>query len=102
MKVFPIDDPVAGEQVLAVEPAIQRYPDVDWRQRLEYFTGRALTHTALRLEQTGRAGHLATLGQALSPGVVSGLETVAAQMPEGVEISKLELVELRLKEKGLI
>ena len=86
MKLFPIDDPVAGEQVLAVEPQIARYPDADWRQRLEYFTGRALTHTALRLEQTGRAGHLATLGQALSPGVVSGLETVAAQQTSGVVI----------------
>ena len=86
MKLFPIKDPVAGEQVLAVEPAISRYPDADWRQRLEYFTGRALTHTALRLEQTGRAGHLATLGQALSPGVVEGLEAVAAQLTEGVVI----------------
>jgi hypothetical protein len=86
MKLFPIKDPVAGEQVLAVEPAISRYPDANWRQRLEYFTGRALTHTALRLEQTGRAGHLATLGQALSPGVVDGLEAVAARLPEGVVI----------------
>lgn len=86
MKFFPIDDPVAGEQLLAVQPQIARYPDVDWRQRLEYFTGRALTHTAMRLEQTGRAGHLTTLGQALSPGVVSGLEAVAAAMPEGVVI----------------
>lgn len=86
MKLFPIDDPVAGEQLLAVEPKIARYPDADWRQRLDYFTGRALTHTALRLEQTGRAGHLATLGQTLSPGVVRGLEAVAAQLAAGVVI----------------
>jgi len=84
MKLFPIEDPVAGEQLIAVEPPIARYPDADWRQRLEYFTGRALTHSALRLEQQGRAGHLATLGQALSPGVVTGLEVVAARLPEGV------------------
>lgn len=84
MKVFPIEDPVSGEQVLSVQPTIERYPDVDWRQRLEYFTGRALTHTALRLEQQGRAGHLATLGQALSPGVVMGLEVVAGQLTERV------------------
>jgi len=86
MKVFPIEDPVAGEEVLAVEPKIERYPNADWRQRLEYFTGRALTHTALRLEQQSRAGHLATLGQALSPGVVEGLEAVATQLSEGVVI----------------
>ena len=84
MKLFPIRDPVAGEQVLAVQPQIARFPDADWRQRLEYFSGRALTHTALRLEQYGRAGHLATLGQALSPGVVTGLEAVAATLSNGV------------------
>ena len=50
MKVFPINDPVVGEQLLSVQPQVEAYPDVDWRQRLEYFTGRALTHTALRLE----------------------------------------------------
>ncbi len=80
MKVFPIDDPVVGEQVLFVHPTIARYPDADWRQRLEYFTGRALTHTALRLEQQSRGGHLATLGQALSPGVVMGLEADATEI----------------------
>ena len=48
MKVFPILDPVSGEQVLSVEPAIKAHPDAQWRQRLNYFTGRALTHTALR------------------------------------------------------
>jgi len=86
MKVFPIDDPVVGEQILTVQPAIAPYPDADWRQRLQYFTGRALTHSALRLEQQWRAGHAATLGQAFSPGVVSGLEAVAAQSPAGVVI----------------
>ena len=78
MKVFPIDDPVVGEQVLSVQPVIARYPTADWQQRLEYFTGRALTHTALQLEQQSRSGHLATLGQAVSPGVVMGLEADAA------------------------
>jgi len=86
MKRFPIDDPVVGEQVLSVQPTIERYPDADWRQRLEYFTGRALTHTALRLEQQSRAGHLATLGQALSPGVVMGLEADAAEIDGAVVV----------------
>lgn len=86
MNVFPIDDPVQGEQVLAVQPALERTPDADWRQRLEYFSGRTLTHTALRLEQQSRSGRLATLGQAVSPGVVTGLEASAARTGEGVVI----------------
>jgi len=86
MKVFPIDDPVHGEQVLAVQPPIERAPGADWLQRLEYFSGRALTHSALNLEQKSRSGHLATLGQAVSPGVVTGLVATAAQNSEGVVI----------------
>ncbi len=86
MKLFPIEDPVVGEQILAVQPQIERYPDAKWRQRLEYFTGRALTHTALTLEQQGRAGHLAMLGRAVSPGVVIGLEATAQPTAEGAVI----------------
>ena len=86
MKVFPIDDPVVGEQILAVQPAIEPYPDAGWQQRLQYFTGRALTHAALRLEQQWRSGHAATLGQVFSPGVISGLEVVAAESSAGVVV----------------
>jgi hypothetical protein len=86
MKVFPIEDPVAGEQLLSVQPVIERHPQADWSQRLQYFTGRALTHTALALEQRNRSGHLATLGQALSPGVVTGLEASAIASADGVVI----------------
>ncbi len=83
MKTFAISDPVAGEQLLGIEPAMAAYPDAGWRQRLNYFSGRALTHTALRTEQQGRAGHLAALGRLLSAGVVTGLEVVAATAAEG-------------------
>jgi hypothetical protein len=83
MRVSPIDDPVTGEQILAVQPPLARNPEAGWQQRLEYFTGRALTHTALRQEQQVRSGRLATIGQVFSPGVVSGLETVAAATEGG-------------------
>ncbi len=73
MKVFPIKSPVDGEQVVAVHPELKRFGDADWRRRVNNFTGRSLTHTALRTEQAGRSGRVASLGQLLSPGVVDGL-----------------------------
>ena len=73
MKVFPIKSPVDGEQVVGVHPELKRFGDPDWRRRVNNFSGRSLTHTALRTEQSGRSGRVASLGQLLSPGVVDGL-----------------------------
>lgn len=73
MKVFPIKSPLDGEQVIGVHPALNHVNDQDWRRRVNNFTGRSLTHTALREEQAGRSGRIALLGQLLSPGVISGL-----------------------------
>jgi hypothetical protein len=74
VKVSRITDPVAGEQALATVPAISPLARGGWRRRLNLFTGRALSDTALRAEQDHRGGHLATLGQTFSHGVVHGLE----------------------------
>ncbi|WP_437607999.1 hypothetical protein WMF20_45175 [Sorangium sp. So ce834] len=74
MKVTPIENPLAGERVVAVHPALAPQVDGGWRRRLHLYTGRTLSDTALQAEQQGRAGRLATLGQVLSPGVVTGLE----------------------------
>jgi hypothetical protein len=74
MKVFPIKSPLQGEQVVGVEPSMDRFSERDWRQRVNNFTGRSLTHTALRTEQAGRSGRVTSLGQMLSPGVINGLE----------------------------
>lgn len=73
MKVFPIKSPLDGEQVVGVAPQMDSFVERDWRRRVNHFTGRALTHTALRSEQAGRSGRVAALGQMLSPGVVNGL-----------------------------
>jgi len=81
MKANPIEDPLDGEQVVAVQPPLQARPEAGDRARLAYFTGRSLTHTDLRQEQRARAAALAGLGRALSPGVVSGLQ-VSAQTSE--------------------
>ncbi|WP_437723478.1 hypothetical protein [Sorangium sp. So ce861] len=74
MKVTRIENPLAGERVVAVHPALAPQVDGGWRRRLHLYTGRTLSDTALTAEQQGRAGRLATLGQVLSPGVVTGLE----------------------------
>jgi hypothetical protein len=73
MKIFPVKSPLDGEQVIAVSPELDKHNDKDWRRRVNNFTGRSLTHTALRTEQSGRSGRIVSLGQLLSPGVVNGL-----------------------------
>jgi len=74
MKVYPIVAPLPDEGIAAVQPVLSPTADAGWHRRLNLFTGRALSDTALSAEQAGRAGRLATSGQALSPGVVAGLE----------------------------
>jgi hypothetical protein len=74
MKVKPILNPLDGEGVIAVDPPLKPNFEADWRRRLNLYNGRSLSDTALTLEQDGRAGRLATRGQMVSAGVVSGLE----------------------------
>src|SRR5271165_6512585 len=73
MPATPITNPFPGEDLLGIEPQLLQQVDPGWRHRLSLFTGRALSDTALDSEQLYRAGLLATLGQAVSPGVVKGL-----------------------------
>ena len=73
MPATPITNPFPGEDLVGVEPQLLQQVDPGWRRRLALFTGRALSDTALKGEQLYRAGQLATLGQAVSPGVVTGL-----------------------------
>jgi hypothetical protein len=74
MKVTPIANPLPDEHLTAISPTLA--PDVHeyWNRRLNLYPGRALSDTALTMEQNSRAGRLATHGQCLSAGVVSGLE----------------------------
>jgi hypothetical protein len=74
MKVSRILNPLAGERVVGVDPTMKPNFEADWRRRLNLYTGRSLSDTALTTEQEGRAGRLATRGQMVSPGVISGLE----------------------------
>jgi hypothetical protein len=74
MKVNPIRDPLRGEQVVGVHPALQPQVDAGWRRRTHFHTGRSLSGATLTAEQDHRAGHLALAGQRISHGVVAGLE----------------------------
>lgn len=63
-----------GERVIAVHPTPSPSPSAGWSRRLRYHDGRALGDRALDLEQAVRSSRMSTLAQALSPGVVGGLE----------------------------
>jgi len=69
-----IKDLVSGERLLHVQPTPETSSAEDWRRRLNHYTGRTLTHSALQREQLWHNGHLASLGQLVSPGVISGLQ----------------------------
>jgi len=73
MPATPITNPVSGESLLGTEPQLLQQVDPGWRRRLNLFTGRALSDTALDSEQLYRGGLLATLGQSVSAGTVTGL-----------------------------
>jgi hypothetical protein len=72
-----IQDPIAGENLVAIEPELLQQVDPGWLHRLNLFAGRALTAPALQSEQLYRAGRLAILGQCVTAGTVTGLELSA-------------------------
>jgi hypothetical protein len=79
-----LERPVRGERVLAVSPELAvQVDDATWRRRPNFYPGRAVTPQALNAAQAERAGRIATGGQALAPGVVSGLEVTFDEDAEG-------------------
>jgi hypothetical protein len=73
MPATPITNPVSGESLVGTEPQLLQHVDPGWRRRLNLFTGRALSVSALDREQLYRGGLLATLGQSVTAGTVKGL-----------------------------
>ena len=49
-----IQNPLPGEDLLAIEPELLQQVDAGWLQRLSLFTGRNLSDTALTNEQLYR------------------------------------------------
>jgi hypothetical protein len=95
MQIKQIDQPLPGENILAVAPKLAPEPAVAWNRRLYLHSGRALSDIALTNEQEGRAGRLALAGQLLSPGVTSGLEAgleLAADEDAADDAAKVQYV----------
>jgi len=74
MNVNPIKNSLNGEHLVDVSPPMQPDANLGWQRRLNLYSGRSLSDRALITEQQGRSGILATRGQLLSPGVITGLE----------------------------
>lgn len=64
----------AGEDLIGIEPPLLQQADAGWLERLSLFTGRTLSDVALEQEQSYRSGRFTLLGQAVTQGVVQGLD----------------------------
>ena len=73
MSIKPIDQPLPGEQVIALSPDSAAESAVVWLARPNLFPGRALTAPTLQRRQRWQAGRLALHGQTLTAGIVHGL-----------------------------
>lgn len=77
MSIERIDQPLQGERVVALSPEDAGRAATDWRRRPNLFAGRTLTDATLQGRQTWQAGRLSHRAQALTAGVVRGLEVFA-------------------------
>jgi len=89
-----IDAPLPGERPLAVVPPLAPYvrpeaQDGSLRRRLNLFPQRALTHIALTDEQRGRINDTTLLAQAVSAGVIDGLEVA---IEAGATVTRLAVM----------
>ncbi|SMF27757.1 hypothetical protein SAMN02745866_01768 [Alteromonadaceae bacterium Bs31] len=73
MKATPIANAVKGEKIVDIRPQLELYPQVAWKQRLQHFSGRALTQYGLNREQNWLNGQLAAMGRVVAAGVLEGL-----------------------------
>lgn len=74
--VAAIARPLRDEHVIAVDPPLLPSLDNVWRRRINPFAGRSLTDRALTAEQDAVAGMQRLRGQAVTAGVVSGLDVL--------------------------
>ncbi|MGE0348876.1 hypothetical protein [Hydrogenophaga sp.] len=81
MSIERIDHPLQGERVVALSPGDATLAATDWLRRPNLFAGRALTAPTLQGRQRWQAGRIAQRGQALTAGVVRGLEVFFVSEP---------------------
>ena len=83
MPATPIANPLTGESLLGIEPQLLQQVDPGWRYRMNLFTGRALTDTALDGEAGDKAKQIV---ENLTKNVVVGetyVGTVTRVIPIG-------------------
>jgi hypothetical protein len=85
VSIKPIDQPLPGEQVVALSPESAAEAAVVWLARPNLFPGRALTAPTLQRRQRWQAGRLALRGQTLTAGIVHGLEVGHELLPPSGE-----------------
>ncbi|WP_437310852.1 hypothetical protein [Sorangium sp. So ce388] len=83
MNIRPFPKPLPGEHVLGVDPKLLPNVDAARLRRPNLYTGRALSEAALATEQLERAARLAFRGQAVSAGVLAGLDVQIEALPTG-------------------
>ncbi len=75
MKIYPISDPLSEEKLADVVPVPRPFVSDEARiARLNLFPGRNLTAEALQREQSARVWPIERRGQAVTAGVVDGME----------------------------
>ena len=74
MSINEIQQPLAGERVVALSPEDAGAAATDWLRRPNLFPGRALTAPTLDNWQRWQAGRVTQRGQAFTPGVIEGFE----------------------------
>ena len=86
MSIERIDQPLQGERVVALSPEDASRAATDWRRRPNLFAGRTLTEATLQGRQAWQAGRLNHRAQALTAGVVRGLEVFSLPAVGGARL----------------
>ncbi|RMH38041.1 MAG: hypothetical protein D6690_01060 [Nitrospirae bacterium] len=101
MNIKKISSPLPGERLVGIDPALSPYLERDGRHRSNLYPGRALSPGALILDQRHRDERLILSGQALSPGIVDGLEVALSSESAGAGPSAAHIVATVAPGRGL-
>lgn len=77
MKITPVKHIVNGEKFVDIRPSFALYPEIEWKRRLNHYSGRSLTKNALSDEQDWLNGQNSALARVVSGGIIQGLGVTA-------------------------